>query len=1021
MKMFAERLLVVVLLTVLCAQLLTVGLFTHSAKALSYDPTMGAAFWKSSSEFTIIGPTSPGFPTIITGLFDADPSANYGTQKIVPYSGVVIPQVANTKYGDRTYDFSGCQGKPVNVLIDLSNPGLNMANTSVSASQIFNQSVSQGGCKNNSSANVVDYLRNGPILTDFGIFQYGESYSWKDSDTVMASGGLFGQTPVPLSISHPNTQVIRNCAVNITIDNISAYNTQATLGINNDSINPGSGGKSTPACSNDVINSQLPGHAITIANPDNRGKSVIGNIDVTYQSDSADKADKVPANLGVVLNGPGTPQNATMSCTPQADGSKWYANCKATFQDQPAGDYYACLADNTLCSDPPATKQDKQSITIHFAKGVNSIDPSQKAPHVDCSWSINPLTWVMCPLLDLSQSIINSVGGFIKDQLNINANLYFDKTSDSGQHIYAAWNSVRLIAMGLLVVIALVMVIAQALSIDLIDTYTVKKVLPRIVIAVIAISLSWELTRLAVIFFNDLARAVQSIIIAPFGNIPNPSLSGGKITILAGGLAATATALGTLGMLSFLMTAAVALLIAFVAIVLRQMLVILLVILAPIAIIAFILPNTQKAWKLWHESFFGALLVYTIITAFISIGAVFGKIAGATNTGGTIDTAAAPFIALIATYIPYFLIPKAFSMASGVIGNLTGMVNDRSRGAFDRIRKYRQDNGARHRERLGRRVVGTRADWQNRLQNASSSANRNALSRLALRQASRAVGGYNIQHADALRRAAVGKELNDQIATGRDDEIRGLTVDKRTAEYRVKDGRREFRTLGGAWVSEAAVDEGHRRWGKDTYAQQTALSYEMRKASTEEELQHIANNYHNTARAWGMSENDAAGAWIGAAFENQNQHLEYKYSSWKNGRMSEEKGKDFVKEIYEKRGSYPLAQMGSNTFEQLKNVYTDAEQRGDADTMNKISAIAETYMLRGGMSIPGQIEGDKQIPGVPARGEGGQAFQTNAQGAAHVAERVRELAVLTGVYQQPGSSRVSNVSQGPPPDIPLQH
>src|SRR5262249_52384913 len=127
-------------------------------------------------------------------------------------------------------------------------------------------------------------------------------------------------------------------------------------------------------------------------------------------------------------------------------------------------------------------------------------------PHVDCSWSINPLTWVVCPLLDLAQNIISGVGTFIVSQLTIDANTYFDKTpGTSGNGIYQAWNSVRLISMGLLVIIALIMVVAQALSLEIIDAYTVRKVLPRLVAALVGISLSWELCRLAVIFSNDLA------------------------------------------------------------------------------------------------------------------------------------------------------------------------------------------------------------------------------------------------------------------------------------------------------------------------------------------------------------------------------------------------------------------------------------------------------------------------------------------------------------------------------------
>ncbi len=345
---------------------------------------------------------------------------------------------------------------------------------------------------------------------------------------------------------------------------------------------------------------------------------------------------------------------------------KWFLNAGSPCEDYEQIGVRVKIAPKD--QQPPALKSDAAS------------EPDASV-HVDCEWSFNPLTWIMCPLLDATQGIINTVGSFIKDQLQIDANTYFDKNSDTGQKIYQAWNSVRIIALTLLVVIALVMVIAQALSLEVFDAYTVKKVLPKLAIAIIGITLSWEITRLLVVFSNDLAKAVQSIILAPFGDLGNPTLNTAQVGVVAGGLAVVGIAF----LLTIFAAAALALLLAFVAIVLRQMIVIFLVIVAPIAILASILPNTQKAWKIWHETFNGALLVYSIIIGFIALGAAFGKVVDETKTP------AAPFIALIATYAPYFLIPKAFSMASGLIGTIGGMVNDRSRGLFDGLRKRRSD------------------------------------------------------------------------------------------------------------------------------------------------------------------------------------------------------------------------------------------------------------------------------------------------------------------------------------------
>lgn len=59
------------------------------------------------------------------------------------------------------------------------------------------------------------------------------------------------------------------------------------------------------------------------------------------------------------------------------------------------------------------------------------------------------------------------------------------------------------------------------------------------------------------------------------------------------------------------------------------------------------------------------------------------------------------FLIQITAYIvPFFLIPATFKFGMGVFGNLAGMVNDKSRGLFDRQRKYRQGKRAEGMQRF---------------------------------------------------------------------------------------------------------------------------------------------------------------------------------------------------------------------------------------------------------------------------------------------------------------------------------
>lgn len=423
---------------------------------------------------------------------------------------------------------------------------------------------------------------------------------------------------------------------------------------------------------------------------------------------------------------------------------------------------------------------------------------------------------------------------------------------------------------------------------------------------------------------------------------------------------------------------------------------------------------------------------------FLASGEAFAAILGGANTG------TATLLSIIVFIAPFFLLPFAFKLAGGLMATIFSIANDREKGAFDRLRKGRQQAGAQHRERtVGRRVLQKRADIAGRLQGSASRAGRSGLGRRALNAAAHGVAGYNIEAAMSGRREAVSKELNAQIATGADGEIRGLTVNKQQAlrsgvqgeDWRVKDGKREFRTLGGAWVSEAEVDRGHQRWGKDTFAQQTALSYEMRKANSEQDVRRISKGYRQLAQGpggWGMSDYEAGGSWIGASFENQNQHLEYKKTDWKTGELGTKGYNGFVDELYEKKGSYATGQMHSSTIERLQEAYkeadvamampttTAAERATLEDRKRKIESVAEMFVHdigagSTGATIPnadgGQptvVEGERPIAGVTGE------RMVSAQGAAHTNERIFELAKMTRVLE--GAPNATHAS----PDVHSQ-
>jgi hypothetical protein len=72
----------------------------------------------------------------------------------------------------------------------------------------------------------------------------------------------------------------------------------------------------------------------------------------------------------------------------------------------------------------------------------------------------------------------------------------------------------------------------------------------------------------------------------------------------------------------------------------------------------------------------------------LAIGRVFAFVVDGVSPGGLVEVV----LKLVAYIGPFFLIPSAFKYAGGVFANIGGIVNNKEKGAFDRLRKGRQQS-----------------------------------------------------------------------------------------------------------------------------------------------------------------------------------------------------------------------------------------------------------------------------------------------------------------------------------------
>lgn len=482
-------------------------------------------------------------------------------------------------------------------------------------------------------------------------------------------------------------------------------------------------------------------------------------------------------------------------------------------------------ADSTTCTDGSAAD--------------SSGNCASEGDAVDCD--AGGFDWVVCPAIKLLLKGANTLDGFIMHQMNVDVSNIFDNTNDTTSNqggYYQAWSQFRIIATALLIVGGLVMVASTALGFEFLDAYTIRKTLPRLLIAIIGISLSWPLMRLVVNFFDTVGFDIRAIMYHPFLHMQ------GSVSVSTGILSSVAVFAGFIAMgpvaLTFLLTAFMAIFVGFVILIIRQAAIIMLAILAPVAIACYILPNTQKIWKLWYDNFLGLLLMFPIISALIAACHIFATVTINANQGNSPQAIVGQAIALIAYFIPYFLLPMAARLATGVIGNIAGFVNDRHKGVFDRLKGARGNASAKNMHAM---KSGQRFSDRNF---ATRAFNRTTFSAAAGYKGGFGVGergkqAYNI----AKQGSALGDIMKHPNWAGiqhNDDALRALTYDSAAA------ARAEGVSEAGIKAAQASVGFGR--------AQAIAAAQQM--AATGTSYNSIEDVARTVARASGGNESTLA-------------------------------------------------------------------------------------------------------------------------------------------------------------------
>lgn len=593
-----------------------------------------------------------------------------------------------------------------------------------------------------------------------------------------------------------------------------------------------------------------------------------------------------------------------------------------------------------------------------------------------------PLEWILCPIFNL---FAEATEFFYKQILQ--PFLYTPPVdTDPASGSFKAWSGFRLYGNIILVIAMIVIVFGQSIGGGLVDAYTAKKVLPRILAAAILVNLSVYIVAILVDLTNILGRGVSNLIMAPFGDLTaglSGSAQGGVIGLAAlgaflstgavAGFVATIAGVGGIGVaasfigFTIVLPALIAIIGVFVTLVIRRGIILALILVSPIAFALYCLPNTEQYFRKWWDLLFKSLLVYPIVMLIFAISNVMSltilDVNSSNSAGGIASSGIAGIIAFALQIIPLFLVPFAFKFSGGAIGSLYGAIQGGG-GKLGNAFKSRREQSQK--DYSDRSVYG-REQAARRLKKEASNQNRSALTRRTARFMQNRVGGYNIAAAASAARAERMKIMNDQIATGDDDEIRALTVDarmvkasrkgvaaleaagyKRDKDFTLDDetGALKLRNASGKFYDAGTAQVAQDRWGGDQSAVQKALSYEIQKSIRGDQHDSVVNSIVGIGKGQGFSDNEMNMIVKGAGFEQQNKTKEYKHMGVEDGKLKLAGGA-FADEMAATFGTYQAFSQDADTYSTLGNVYMEAIHNPSAEgaqvTQEQIEKFASQF------------------------------------------------------------------------------
>lgn len=330
-----------------------------------------------------------------------------------------------------------------------------------------------------------------------------------------------------------------------------------------------------------------------------------------------------------------------------------------------------------------------------------------------CQDETKGASWILCTAFELVTNASDTVYGLIEDLLVVEP-----LATDTDTAIYRVWDYMRGFTNVIFVIFLIIVIYSQITGLG-INNYGVKRILPRLIIAVILVNLSYIICALLVDASNIVGSSISGIfekILADTGlnNSAENALFGVDWNMIYLALTGSAAALALFtisssGLGAAFWTAVLLIIGVFFSIVsglitigLRQVVVTLLVTISPLAFVAYLLPNTEKWFNKWKALLAQMIFFYPIFAMLFYTS----KLAGLTIIAGAIgdDGKASLFkviVGLAVQVLPLFLSVSLLKMSGTILGKVSSGLDK----AFGYAAKPLQGWAMSHREQNKQRYL----------------------------------------------------------------------------------------------------------------------------------------------------------------------------------------------------------------------------------------------------------------------------------------------------------------------------